>query len=85
MPPTPVSGGFVKAAGCSSSTADTLDPAKASHATDYVRCSALYNRLTFIDEAGETKMELAESIESKDAKVWTVKLRKGVTFHDGKT
>ncbi|MDL2405790.1 ABC transporter substrate-binding protein [Rhizobium calliandrae] len=81
---TPVSGGAFKAAGWSSSTADTLDPAKASLSTDYVRCCSLYNRLTFLDKAGVTQMELAESIESKDAKIWTVKLRKGVTFHDGK-
>ncbi len=81
---TPKSGGHLKAAGWSSSTADTLDPAKASLSTDYVRCCSLYNRLTFIDKAGVTQMELAESIESKDAKTWTVKLRKGVTFHDGK-
>ncbi|OWV92686.1 ABC transporter substrate-binding protein [Rhizobium sp. R72] len=81
---TPKSGGNLKAAGWSSSTADTLDPAKASLSTDYVRCCSLYNRLTFIDKAGVTQMELAESFESKDAKTWTVKLRKGVTFHDGK-
>ncbi|AGB75462.1 MULTISPECIES: ABC transporter substrate-binding protein [Rhizobium] len=81
---TPKSGGNLKAAGWSSSTADTLDPAKASLSTDYVRCCSLYNRLTFIDKAGVTQMELAESIESKDAKTWTIKLRKGVTFHDGK-
>jgi peptide/nickel transport system substrate-binding protein len=82
---TPTSGGNLKAAGWSSSTADTLDPAKASLSTDYVRCCAFYNRLTFIDKSGTPQMELAESIDSKDAKVWTVKLRKGVTFHDGKT
>ena len=81
---TPVSGGNFKAAGWSSSTADTLDPAKASLSTDYVRCCSLYNRLTFLDKAGVTQMELAESFDSKDAKTWTVKLRKGVTFHDGK-
>jgi peptide/nickel transport system substrate-binding protein len=81
---TPTSGGAFKAAGFSASTADTLDPAKSSLSTDYVRCSALYSRLTFIDTAGATQMELAESMESPDAKVWTVKLRKGVTFHDGK-
>lgn len=82
---TPTSGGHLKAAGWSSSTADTLDPAKASLSTDYVRCCALYNRLTFLDKSGVAQMELAESIESADAKVWTVKLRSGVTFHDGKT
>ncbi|WP_292016091.1 ABC transporter substrate-binding protein, partial [Mesorhizobium sp.] len=80
----PVSGGSFKAAGWSSSTADTLDPAKASLSTDYVRCCSLYNRLTFLDKDGVTQMELAESFDSKDAKTWTVKLRKGVTFHDGK-
>ncbi|MBN9046930.1 MAG: ABC transporter substrate-binding protein [Rhizobiales bacterium] len=82
---TPVKGGSIKAAGFSASTADTLDPAKASNATDYVRLCAFYNRLTFLDGKGETRPELAESIESKDAKVWTVKLRKGITFHDGKS
>src|SRR5271165_5324295 len=30
-------------------------------------------------------MELADSITSDDAKTWVVKLKKGVTFHDGKT
>lgn len=81
---TPVRGGSIKAAGWSSSTADTLDPAKASLSTDYVRTCAFYNRLTFLDEKGEVQPELAESVESSDALVWTVKLRSGVTFHDGK-
>jgi len=81
---TPVSGGHLKVAGISSSNADTLDPAKASTSTDYVRCCSLYNRLTFIDGSGNPQMELAEKLETKDAKTWTVTLRKGVTFHDGK-
>ena len=82
---TPVKGGALKAAGWSTSTADTLDPARASLSTDYVRCCSLYNRLTFLDGSGLPQMELAESVESKDAQTWTVKLRRGVTFHDGKT
>ncbi|OLP55705.1 ABC transporter substrate-binding protein [Rhizobium rhizosphaerae] len=81
---TPVSGGHLKAAGISASNADTLDPAKASLGTDYVRCCSLYNRLTFIDVTGVPQMELAEKLDTKDAKTWTVTLRKGVTFHDGK-
>lgn len=82
---TPVSGGHLKAAGWSASTADTLDPAKASLSTDYVRCCAYYNRLTFMEADGSISMELADSVESGDAKVWTIKLKSGVTFHDGKT
>ncbi|RIY02615.1 ABC transporter substrate-binding protein [Aureimonas flava] len=81
----PVRGGHLKAAGWTSSTADTLDPAKGSNSTDYTRCCSLYNRLTYIDGSGRTTMELAESVESGDATVWTVKLRKGVTFHDGRS
>ncbi|MGV1824021.1 ABC transporter substrate-binding protein [Agrobacterium vitis] len=82
---TPVKGGSLKAAGYSASNADTLDPAKASLSTDYVRCCALYNRLTILDKAGAPQMELADSVDSKDAQVWTIKLKSGVTFHDGKT
>jgi peptide/nickel transport system substrate-binding protein len=81
---TPVKGGALKAAGWSTSTADTLDPAKASLSTDYVRCCSFYNRLTVLDQSGAPQMELAESVESQDAQAWTVKLRKGVTVHDGK-
>ncbi len=82
---TPVMGGALKAAGWSSSTADTLDPAVASLSTDYVRCCVFYNRLTFLDETGNVQMELAESIETDDALTWTIKLKKGVLFHDGST
>ena len=85
MAATPVKGGHLKAAGWSASTADTLDPAKASLSTDYVRCCAYYNRLTFLDEGGVAQMELADSITSDDAQTWQVKLKPGVTFHNGKT
>lgn len=82
---TPISGGHLRGAGWSSSTADTLDPAKASFSTDYVRCSAIYNRLTFLNENGEAQMELADTFESTDAKTWQITLKRDVTFHNGKT
>ncbi|WP_299665566.1 ABC transporter substrate-binding protein [uncultured Ruegeria sp.] len=82
---TPSRGGFIVVSGSSSSTADTLDPAKATNTTDYCRVCAVFNRLTVLDGAGFPQMELAESLESDDAKTWTVKLRKGVTFHSGKS
>ena len=83
MADTPKTGGHLRAAGWSSSTADTLDPAKASLSTDYVRICQFYNRLTFLNEHGEIDMELADKVESDDAKVWTITLKKGVQFHDG--
>ncbi len=81
---TPKKGGRIRVAGFSSSTADTLDPAKQSLSTDYVRCSMFYSGLTTLDEHLSPQLALAESIENDNATVWTVKLRKGVLFHDGK-
>ncbi len=46
---------------------------------------AVFDCLTEVAADGSLKGELAESWEaSADAKTWTFKLRKGVTFHDGK-
>lgn len=81
---TPKRGGHIRAAGWSTSTADTLDPAASSLSTDYVRACAYYNRLTFLNEAGEIEMELADAIETSDAQTWSITLKSGVTFHDGK-
>lgn len=82
---TPKKGGRIRAAGYSSSNADTLDPAKQSLSTDYVRCSMFYNGLTTLDERMAPQLALAESISHDKATVWTITLRKGVQFHDGKT
>jgi peptide/nickel transport system substrate-binding protein len=82
---TPKKGGRIRVAGFSSSTADTLDPAKQALSTDYVRGSMFYNGLTTLDEHMAPQLELAESIEHDKATVWTIKLRKGVQFHDGKS
>lgn len=82
--PAPKRGGKIRVAGFGGSTADTLDPAKQSFSTDYCRCTMFYNGLTELDEVMAPKLALAESIENEKATVWTVKLRKGVQFHDGK-
>jgi peptide/nickel transport system substrate-binding protein len=73
----------MRAAGPDSSTADTLDPARANNDTDYGRLFMFYNGLTVFDENLKAQPDLATSLETKDAKAWTIKLRKGVTFHDG--
>ena len=77
-------GGKIRVAGFGSSTADTLDPAKQSYSTDYCRCTMFYNGLTELDEMMAPQLALAESIDNEKATVWTIKLRRGVQFHDGK-
>ncbi|MNZ30794.1 Periplasmic dipeptide transport protein precursor [compost metagenome] len=77
-------GGRIRVAGSSSSTADTLDPAKGSGSTDYVRHYMFYNGLTRFDNHMVPQLELAERIETTDATLWVITLRKEVTFHNGK-
>lgn len=77
-------GGRIRVASTSSSTADTLDPAKGSMSTDYVRHYMLYSGLTELDRDLNPRPALAERIVSDDQILWHVKLRQGVQFHDGK-
>lgn len=81
---TPKKGGKLRVAAATASANDTLDPAKLSNQTDYVRSSMLYNGLTSLDGSLTPQPALAESFSTKDAKTWVFTLRKGVTFHDGK-
>jgi peptide/nickel transport system substrate-binding protein len=81
---TPKKGGRVRVAVGAGSTADTLDPAKGGTIADYVRHFMFYSCLTTIDTRLTPQMALAESVTTRDAVLWTVKLRKDVRFHDGK-
>jgi hypothetical protein len=76
----PRRGGTLTIATQSSSTADTLDPAKGALSTDYLRTHMFYSCLTGLDPQLAPKMMLAEEISTDDAITWTVQLRKGVHF-----
>ncbi len=77
-------GGRVRVATATSSIADTLDPAKLSNQTDYARSRMLYSCLTAFDGQLTPQPALAERFESRDAKRWIFRLRRGVAFHDGR-
>src|SRR4051794_18974382 len=79
-------GGTVRIAvnGSSSSTVDAHIGSASDSASEYY-VGALYDTLTKFDHQFKVQNHLAESLTpSKDLKTWTVKLRDGVTFHDGK-
>ena len=65
---------------------NTLDPNSGALGDPQVaRLTLLYNALVVLDVNAQTRFDLAESITpNSDATEWTIKLRKGITFHDGK-
>lgn len=83
-PDKPRRGGTIRVATHSSSTSDTLDPAKGGTALDYIRHFMLYGGLTCIeDESLQPRLSLARAIETDDRINWHIDLERGVHFHDG--
>ena len=52
---------------------------------DLARAPQLYNSLVQFQSNGQLKLALAEEITpNHNATLWTIRLRKGITFHNGK-
>jgi len=83
---TPKRGGFARFGLAHGATTDSLDPATYPDTGTQVPLSgSLSNSLMEVDAKGDVIPDLAESVEpSDDAKKWVFRLRKGVTFHNGK-
>lgn len=84
---SPKRGGTFRIGLRGASTAESLDPATyGTGMINHFMTGAIGNCLTEIDHNGKPIPELAESFEaSPGADIWTFRLRKGVTFHNGKT
>lgn len=81
----PKPGGELRVGMVGNGTAETLNPTIGVVAIDAARTFNLYEGLVWTDTNNNLQPLLAEEWEpNKDATVWNVKLRKGVTFHDGK-
>jgi peptide/nickel transport system substrate-binding protein len=79
------SGGNLKVGLSGSSGADTLDPHAGLTYLDTARAQALYQSLVQLNSGAQNEYVLAESITpNKTTSEWIIKLRSGVTFHDGK-
>jgi peptide/nickel transport system substrate-binding protein len=81
----PKKGGTLRIGMTSGGSGDTLFPLVWATNMDGLRVFQLYDSLTALDANAQPQLALAESMTpNADATLWTVKLRSGVTFHDGK-
>ncbi len=82
---TPRPGGRLRTAHVGGGNVESLNPLILPNIIDVARAQQLYELLYFPDAELKAQPRLAESLEpNRDATVWRLKLRKGVTFHDGK-
>ncbi|HEX4765176.1 MAG TPA: ABC transporter substrate-binding protein [Lichenihabitans sp.] len=82
----PKQGGHFRIGVADFASSDVLDPTITNTQFQVNLEWQLRNNLAEVQAGGKVIPELAESWDaSKDAKTWTFKLRKGVTFHNGKS
>jgi len=81
----PRRGGSLKVGLTGGSGSDTLDPHKGLTYLDTARAQALFQPLLQLDTKAQTEFVLAEEISPHGStSQWVIRLRPGVTFHDGK-
>jgi peptide/nickel transport system substrate-binding protein len=82
---SPKMGGVLRAGITGGSSSDTFDALAPVTQTDYARILQVYQPLFEFDQKAESIPCLAEDMTpNADATVWTIRLRAGVTWHDGK-
>lgn len=82
---TPKRGGNLRIAILGGGSADTLDANLNLTQPDSARVLNLYQPLRRVRHGGTFENMLAETMEpNADGTTWTIRLRKGVTFHNGK-
>lgn len=81
----PKTGGTLLVGAGGSSSTDTLDPHNAVNTISIAAVAQFAETLLRYDEHFKIQPHLATSVEpNADATLWTIKLRTGVKFHDGK-
>ena len=82
----PKRGGTLRVGATGGGSGDTLDAQNSLTNVDFLRAGALYEQLMIMDpKTGQPVNALAEMVEpNTDATKWTIRVRSGVSFHDGK-
>ena len=83
---SPKHGGIIRMGVIGGQQTGNLDPHLSPLGGSIIRGFAIYNKLWEWDEQMLPRLALAEFAEpSKDASEWTIRLKKGLEFHHGKT
>jgi len=81
----PKRGGTLRAAITGGSSADTLDPLSAITNADFSRVDNLYEPLVGLTPGAQAQLVLADEVTpNATATAWTIRLKSGITFHNGK-
>jgi peptide/nickel transport system substrate-binding protein len=81
----PRRGGTITLATSGGASSDTLDGNDTVTNPDFCRAPQLYDTLVEWDANYQPYLHLAEELTpNADASVWTIRVRKGVEFHNGK-
>ena len=81
----PKHGGTLHAGVTGGSSSDTADPNLLVNNTDYARVQNIFDPLVWLTADAQVYYRLAEEMTpNKSATVWTIRLRQGVTFQNGK-
>ncbi len=81
----PKKGGTMKVAKAHGQTTDTLDPGTSENGFTNPMLQTVHGYLTEVGKDGSLQPNVAESWEANDAaSEWTFKIRKGMTFHNGR-
>ncbi len=81
----PKRGGRLRLASTGGGSSDTLDGNNAVENLDFARAPQLYDCLMEVDANATPQLALAEEVTpNANATEWTIRVRKGVEFHNGK-
>ncbi len=81
----PRRGGTLTAGLSGGGSSDTISPFNPESTVDAARMYQLYNLLVTLDNNADVVLQLASEVTpNADATEWTIRVRSGVTFHNGK-
>lgn len=82
----PKRGGTLRAGLTGGGPTDTLYPAAALTTPSYAAGALMFDALSGLDRNAQIELRLAEEITpNRDGTEWTIRLRDGITFHDGRS